>query len=128
MTLSQKFLLLAAIGLAPIALGYGFLPELRLPWLYDVEVSSPNGKHIYRAVMGLYFGMCVLWLLGAFKRDMTRPALWSLVVFMLGLAGGRVLSLLIDGMAGGLVVLYLFLELVFGAAGLWFLQKEADQN
>ena len=75
MQLSQKFLLLAAIGLAPIALAYGFRPEHSVPWLYGVEVTSPNGTHIFRAVMGLYLGICILWLLGAFKPDMTRTAL-----------------------------------------------------
>lgn len=52
----QKFLLLiAAIGLIPIAPGYGFMPEKTLTPLYGFEVDNVYLKHIFRAVMGLYF-------------------------------------------------------------------------
>jgi hypothetical protein len=44
--------------------------------------------------------------------------LWSLVVFMFGLAAGRVLSLLLDGVPHWLLVVYLFLEVAFGLIGL----------
>jgi hypothetical protein len=53
---SEKTLLvIAAIGLIPIALGYGFMPEKTLTPLYGFPVDSVNLKHIMRAVMGLYF-------------------------------------------------------------------------
>ena len=90
--------------------------------------ATPDTAHTFRAVMGLYFRMCILWLLGAFKPDMTRTALWSLVIFMLGLAAGRLLSLIVDGPAHWLLIVYLLLELVFGAAGLWFLKQEPQRS
>jgi hypothetical protein len=64
--------------------------------------------------MGLYFGMVVLWLWGAFKKQMTAPALVGCAVFMLGLAAGRILSFILDGMPHWLLVVYAVLEVVLG--------------
>ncbi|GAL25761.1 hypothetical protein JCM19239_4248 [Vibrio variabilis] len=52
MTHTQKFLLLAAAGLTPIALSYGLMPNLSLPFLFDIDASATNVSHIFRAVMG----------------------------------------------------------------------------
>jgi hypothetical protein len=67
-----------------------------------------------RAVMGLYFGMVVFWLWGAFSRPMAGAALAACAVFMLGLAAGRILSLILDGMPHWLLVVYAVLEIVLG--------------
>ena len=42
---------------------------------------------------------------------------------MLGLAAGRILSLIIDGMPNWLLVVYLALELFFGILGLVVIKK-----
>ena len=125
---AQKSLLVfAAIGLIPIALGYGFMPEKTLTPLYGFDASNINLKHIMRAVMGLYFGQVIIWLLGAFKDPIRRPAMYCLVVFMLGLAAGRILSLIIDGISHWLLIVYLILELTLGIIGLKLIMKE-DKN
>ena len=121
------FLLAAAVGLLPIALAYGAVPTLTMPTLYGVEVDSVGAAHILRAVMGLYLGMVVFWVLGAFKTPLRIPALWSLVVFMLGLAVGRGISLVLDGLPSPPLVVYLLLEIGFGAVGLYLL-KGADRS
>jgi hypothetical protein len=124
---SQKILLLiAAVGLIPIALGYGFMPEKTLTPLYGFSVDSVNLKHILRAVMGLYFGQVIIWFLGVTNANLRRPALYCLVVFMLGLAGGRILSLIVDGMSHWLLVVYLILELTIGLIGLVLIKKEKE--
>ncbi|TXN34980.1 DUF4345 domain-containing protein [Flagellimonas hymeniacidonis] len=121
---AQKTILtLAAIGLIPIALGYGLVPEKTLTPLYDFSTESINLKHIMRAIMGLYFGQIVIWFIGASKEEFRRPAMYCLVVFMLGLAAGRVLSLVIDGIPHWLLVVYLVLELGFGLMGLRLIRK-----
>ena len=68
MTKSRAFLVFCAIGLVPIALGYGASPSVSLETLFGIAVDSKNLTHIMRAVMGLYFGMVVIWLWGAFSR------------------------------------------------------------
>ena len=125
-TQSEKTLLIiAALGLIPIALGYGFMPERTLTPLYGFSVDSINLQHIMRAIMGLYFGQVVIWFLGAFKNELRIPAMYCLVIFMLGLAGGRILSLIVDGIPHWLLVVYLILELTIGLIGLKLIMKES---
>ncbi len=111
---TRNFLIFCAVGLMPIALGYGAKPTSSLDFLFGITVDSTNLAHIMRAVMGLYFGMVVLWLWGAFKKQMTAPALVSCAIFMLGLAAGRILSFILDGMPHWLLVVYAVLEIVLG--------------
>ena len=113
MTKESMFLLAAAVGLTPIALAYGLVPATTVPMLYGVEIDSINVTHIFRAVMGLYLAMVVFWILGATRESLRFPALCSVVVFMGGLAVGRLLSLFFDGIPGILLVIYLLLEVGF---------------
>ena len=123
MKIRQIFLLIAAIGLTPIALSYGFMPQKSLHYLFDVSVSDTNSIHIFRAVMGLYLALVLFWITGAFKVKVRQAALYSLIVFMLGLAAGRILSLVVDGIPHWLLVVYLVLELVFGVLGILLIKK-----
>ncbi|MGC6459375.1 MAG: DUF4345 domain-containing protein [Akkermansiaceae bacterium] len=111
---SRAFLIFCAVGLMPIALGYGARPEYTLEKLFGIEIDTVNLTHIMRAVMGLYLGMAVLWLWGAFSKVMELPALADCAVFMLGLAGGRILSFVVDGLPHWLLVVYAILEVVLG--------------
>ncbi|WP_214560486.1 DUF4345 domain-containing protein [Planktothrix agardhii] len=123
MNIRQIFLLVTAIGLTPIALSYGLVPQKSLSYLFDVSVSNINGSHIFRAMMGLYLALLSFWIVGAFRVQLRQAALYSLVVFMLGLALGRVLSLAVDGIPSWLLIGYLGLELIFGILGLILLKK-----
>lgn len=111
------FLVLCAIGLTPVALTYGAAPSTSMAHLLDIDASGVNSSHIFRAIMGLYLAMAVFWLLGAKQDDLRLPALWSLTVFMLGLAAGRVLSLIVDGVPDPLLVFSIALELTLGVVG-----------
>lgn len=111
---TQVFLVFCAVGLVPIALGYGAKPSVSLNVLFGIAVDTTNLTHIMRAVMGLYLGMVLIWVWGAFSRRMTTPALVSCAVFMLGLAAGRVLSFILDGMPHWLLIVYAALEVILG--------------
>ena len=113
-TKTRVFLIFCAIGLVPIALGYGARPTASLDALFGITVDTINLTHIMRAVMGLYFGMVVIWVWGAFDEQLTTPALVSCAVFMLGLAAGRILSFLLDGLPHWLLVVYAALEIFLG--------------
>ena len=67
--------------------------------------------------MGLYIGFVIFWITGAFNDSLEIPALWSLIIFMAGLASGRFLSLIIDGIPHPLFVLWMLLEIIFGVLG-----------
>jgi hypothetical protein len=122
--LQKILLLISATGLIPIALSYGLVPEKTLTPLFDFSVDNMNLTHIMRAVMGLYFGQIVFWFMGAFNPKLRRPAMYVLVVFMLGLAFGRFLSIILDGIPHWLLIVYLGLELTIGLTGLFILKKE----
>ena len=120
---AKFYLLFSAAGLLPIALSYGVAPAEVLPKVLDVAVESTDLTHIFRAVMGLYLAMIVLWILGAFRPELTRTALISEVAFMFGLASGRLLSIFTDGVPSLLLVAYTALEVVMGVWGILILKK-----
>ena len=122
--MTRFYLLFSAAGLFVIALSYGIDPAAILPMALNVTVEGTDLTHIFRAVMGLYLGMIVLWTLGAFRASLTRVAVIAEVTFMLGLAAGRILSIIIDGMPSSLLVLYAVLEIVMGLWGLLILKKQ----
>ncbi len=124
----KLFLIVAAVGLTPIALSYGVSPASSLQYLFGISVESTELTHIFRAIMGLYLALVGFWIAGALFEQLTVPALWSLVVFMFGLAAGRVLSLALDGFPNWLLLVYLGLELAFGAIGFRLLRSNSPSK
>ena len=122
MNKESVFLVVAAAGLAPIALSYGASPQASLSYLFNIDAGDVNTRHIFRAVMGLYLALIVFWIGGAKSESLKLPALWSLTIFMLGLASGRVLSLVVDGMPHPLLIAYMLLEFGFGAIGVMLIR------
>ena len=47
------FLVFVAIGVFSASLGYGFLPSLTMPFLYEIEVTNTNLLNILRAISGI---------------------------------------------------------------------------
>jgi len=97
-------------------------------WLFGIHVDTLNLTHILRAVMGLYLGMILIWVLGAFRPSLTGPALICCAVFMLGLAFGRGLSILIDGPPHALLSLYAVLEICMGTAAIYLYRRRTPQG
>ena len=117
------FLIFVAAGVFPVALTYGVNPQVTLAYLYDIEVNSVNLSNIFRAIMGLYIALNVFWIIGAFKKSLLLPAMWSLTIFMTGIGLGRMLSLLIDGIPYPAFILYMLLEFIFAIFGFFFIKK-----
>ena len=111
------FLVFVAIGVFFASLGYGFLPSLTMPFLYGIEAINTNLLNILRAISGLYIALVTFWILGAYNSNLQLPALWSLTIFMTGLALGRVTSILIDGLPSSIFIFYLFIEIIFSLIG-----------
>ena len=120
----RTLLLLAALGLMPIALSYGLVPSVTVTYLLGFPVEGTNQTHVFRAIMGLYLANAAFWLLAVGKSELRVPALWVLFLFMLGLAAGRVLSIVIDGMPGIVLLLYLAAEVVFGVLAFILLRRD----
>ena len=120
---TRGFLIFCAVGLVPISLGYGAMPSVTLEHLFGIKVDTTNLAHIMRAVMGLYLGMVVFWFCGALRQSLTGPALAGCAVFMLGLAAGRILSFILDGLPHWLLVVYAGLEIVLGLTAITLYRK-----
>ena len=119
--ITKIHLVISVSIVVPIALIYGFKPELS----FDMFLETIDEHNFYKAVMGLYLGFSTIWLLGVFKVHYLKTALITNVVFMLGLGFGRLLSLTLDGIP---TVGYLFgtgAELFLGLYGLWVLNRKS---
>jgi SNF family Na+-dependent transporter len=114
----RLFLLVFGVGLVPVALSYGAMPEHSLTRLYGLGELDVTTRHVFRAIMGLYLAMIVFWLAGALRPALRIPALWSAFVFVTGIALGRGLSIGVDGWPHPLMVLYLIVEIMLAATSL----------
>ena len=121
--MARFYLLVSAGGLFLAALSYGLAPKLVLPIALDVTVDGTDMTHIFRTIMGLYLGMVVLWVLGAFRESFTRSAVIAVIFFMLGLASGRLLSVAVDGPPSPLLLGYTAVEVAIGVWGIFVLRK-----
>jgi hypothetical protein len=126
MSATRFYLLFSAAGLIAVALSYGVAPAAVLPKVLDLSIEGTDLTHILRAVMGLYLGMIVLWVLGAFQPTLTRAAVIAEVFFMLGLAFGRVVSIIVDGVPSLLLIGYTVVEIMMGLWGILVLKKHSS--
>jgi len=123
MSATRFYLIFSAAGLIVVALSYGVAPAAVLPKMLNLTVESTDLTHIFRAVMGLYLGMIALWFLGAFRSNFTRAAVIAEVFFMIGLALGRVVSIIVDGVPSVLLIGYTVVEVTMGLWGILILKK-----
>ena len=56
---------MTAVGLTPIALAYGIAPAATMRWLFDIDATGLDARHIFRAFMGLYLALSCFWIAGA---------------------------------------------------------------
>ncbi len=73
--------------------------------------------------MGLYLGMAGYWVFGILNPQYWYAATSSNIIFILSLALGRILSLLVDGAPSVLLSIGLVIELLLGFWGLYNLKK-----
>ena len=121
--MTRFYLLFSAAGLLLVALSYGVAPAVVLPAILDITVEGTDQTHIFRAIMGLYLGMIALWIVGAFRSDVSRAAVIAEIFFMLGLACGRAFSILVDGVPSTLLLAYTIVEVALGLCGILVLKK-----
>ena len=126
MNKESLFLVLVAISLIPLGITYGAHPAFNLlpiSFLDEVEINSIDHANIFSGIMGLYVTMAIFWILGALKKSLTIPALWSLVIFMTGIGAGRAISIIADGMPSGPYLLFLLLEVIFALIGFMLIKS-----
>ena len=123
MNYRKTYLWVSAVGLIPVALSYGLIPELSMNWLFGITVDVPNEANILRGIMGLYLAMVSMWIIGATNERYEHAAIMSEVFFMSGLALGRMLSVLIDGWPHWLLAGYIVVEVFLAVTGIVLLRQ-----
>lgn len=115
------FLILTAIGVALVSLGYGVNPKLGMPLLYGIDIESVNQINMYRAIMGLYLAISLYWIIGALNENVKLSSLWSMFVFMTGIGSGRLTSVYLDGTPSTIFMFFLFIEIISAVLCLFFI-------
>ncbi len=108
-----------------VALIYGANPNKILPLIFEFNVENLELKNIFRAIMGLYMGFAIYWVIGIKKTEYWKRATISNIIFMGGLAFGRLVSTIFDGIS----IQYsigLILELIVMIWGIYNLKNEYD--
>ena len=106
-----------------VALGYGLYPSKIFPIVFDFIPATADLKNIFRATSGLYLAMVIVWTAGIMKERLWLAAAISNIAFMSGLAMGRIISLLVDGIPSAIFLVGLVTELLLGSWGLFNLRK-----
>ncbi len=102
-----------------VALVYGFHPGL----LFEISPNSSDEHNVYKAIMGLYLAFVSFWFWTLFYPNYWRTATISNVLFMLGLAFGRLLSFIFDGWPSVLFMVGFLGELTLALYGCYLLKK-----
>jgi len=93
-----------------VAFVYGFKPDL---W-FDVKVKTIDEHNIFKAIMGVYIAFSILWFVGIIIEKFWETATISNFLFMFGLAFGRIVSIIFDGIPSTLFLLGTIGELILG--------------
>lgn len=115
-------LLLSTVIVIPVALVYGVYPKTILQQFLNFKVESTDLSNVFRAIMGLYLAFACLWILGIVKSEYWKTATISNMLFMGGLASGRILSLFFDGSPSTIFLVGTTGELVLSIYGLFALK------
>lgn len=116
--IAKIHLIISVVIVVPVSFLYGFNPSSE----FDIHLDTIDEHNAFKAIMGLYLGFSVLWILGVIKPNYLKLALVSNMIFMLGLGFGRLLSLAVDGIPTFAYIFGTFGELILGFYGLWVLK------
>lgn len=122
--ISKIHLIISVLVVVPVAVIYGFSSNL----IFDISPETVDEANFLKAIMGLYFGFSVIWLLGIFRAGYLKLALLTNIVFMLGLGLGRLLSLFVDGTPTLAYQFGTFAEILLGVYGFWVLRSKYIKN
>jgi len=114
-------LIISLVIVIPTAIIYG--SSSILPKFLDIQVHTNDLSNMLKAIMCLYLGISLVWILGIFKPEYWKRATQLNVLFMLTLATGRVLSMVLDGLPTGGYVFGVTAEFVIGLYSIYQLKK-----
>lgn len=103
---------------------YGFAPE----YFFKLSVNTIDEQNILKAIMGIYIAFAMLWILGIWKPKFWKIATVSNFIFMFGLAFGRIISMIFDGIPSLLLLVGVSGELILGFYGIYIYQKNENEE
>ncbi len=109
----------------PTAIIYGS-PSV-LPVFLDIQVNTIDLSNMLKAIMGLYLGISLVWVLGIWKTEYWKSATQLNILFMLSLATGRALSMFADGSPTGGYIFGIIAEFVIGLFSIYQLKKYSKE-
>ena len=72
---------------------------------------------------GLYLMISISWVCAAFREKLIKPAIWSIILFMLGFAIMRLFKMTSDGIPDLFYVSIFLLEITTAFIGFWLLKR-----
>ena len=72
---------------------------------------------------GLYLMIAISWVYAAFREKLIKPAIWSIILFMLGFAIMRLFKMTSDGIPDLFYVSIFLLEITTAFIGFWLLKR-----
>jgi hypothetical protein len=124
--LKNIHLLVSVAIVVPAAIVYGS-PAL-LPGYLQVLVNTTDLSNLLKAIMCLYLAISLVWLTGIFKPQYWKAATQLNIVFMLSLATGRFISMVIDGIPTAAYIFAVIAEFIIGLFAVYQLKKFGQQS
>lgn len=114
-------LTISVIILIPVALAYGI--GSHFDNVFKFEIVATDLKNIFKGLMFLYLALATLWIFGIINKKYWYLATLTNVLFMSGLAAGRIVSLVVDGRPSIGLLIGLILEIFLAFWGFYNLRK-----
>jgi len=114
-------LLISLSIVVPTAIIYGS-PSI-IPERLDIQVTTIDLANMLKAIMFLYLGISLVWILGIYKTEYWKIATQLNILFMTSSVIGRSLSMLTDGMPTGGYIFGIIAEFVLGLYSIYQLKK-----
>ncbi|WP_405246223.1 DUF4345 domain-containing protein [Cellulophaga sp. Asnod2-G02] len=115
-------LTLSAIVVISVSFVYGGNPSVFLPYVFGFDVTDIDLKNIFRAIMGLYLAIGCFWIYGIRNKNYWESATLVNILLMGGLALGRLVSTILDGISPQFMVGFI-LEFIFMLWGIYNLRQ-----
>lgn len=114
-------LLISLSIVVPTAIIYGS-PSI-LPERLDIQVNTIDLANMLKAIMCLYLGNSLVWILGIWKTEYWKIATQLNILFMASMVIGRTFSMLTDGIPTGGYIFGIITEFVIGLYSIYQLKK-----
>jgi len=114
-------LLISILIVLPTGIIYGS-PSI-LPEQLDIQVNTIDLANMLKANMCLYIGISIIWILGVWKTEYWKRATELNILFMLTLATGRGLSMIMDGFPTVGYIFGIIAEFALGIYSIYQLKK-----